>query len=135
MIRSIIKLWLWIKISFVAIWVQLALYFMKLPGILEVMEFRPKKLISEEEIQYGIEMIESLSNARWFIIRRNCLKKNLLYYFFLVTSGMTGLTLHIGISKLQENLDGHCWLTLNGKVYLDSEQKISKYKAIYSRGV
>lgn len=128
--------WLLIlRILIAAIGVQLAVWLLPLPRICSIIESRPRKTLSQEKIDSILTFIEKLSNVKLFVIRRNCLKKNLLCYYFLVTAHVTQLTLHIGIRHPQQRLDGHCWLTLNGKVFLDSEVNITRYTIMYSRGV
>jgi len=125
-----------IRILAVAIWIQFAVWTMKLPRILDKIESKPRHMHSKEaDIHNMLRYIEWISSFKLFVIRKNCLKKNLLYYYFLVTSGITGLDLHIGVRKPGQDLDGHCWLTRDGEVYLDTERKISQYKIIYTRGV
>jgi hypothetical protein len=43
--------------------------------------------------------------------------------------------IHIGICKADAKLDGHAWLTLNGGLFQESEEFVSKYAVIYSSGV
>lgn len=123
------------RVAVVALWIQLAIWTLKLPRILDIIESKPRKpdIMNSTEEMVGI--ITRISNWKLFVIRRNCLKKNLLYYYFLVTTGVTQLTLHVGVRKPDEGIDGHCWLTLRGEVYQDSENNISKYTVMYARGV
>lgn len=124
-----------VRVVTVAIWVQFALWTMSLPRILDTIEARPRKTMSPDDIEYMIRLILRVSNVKPFVIRRNCLKKNLLSYYLLVTSNVKRLALHIGVQNPNQGLDGHCWLSLNGTVYLDDEHNVSKYTVMYSRGV
>jgi hypothetical protein len=108
----------------------------KFPRLLEIVESKKRDVtVDEAEIQKMIQKINIIAQFKFFLIRNNCLKKNLLFYYFLLQSGVKNVTINIGISKEDVKLDGHCWLTLNGVLFMESEEFISKYKVIYSSGV
>mgnify|MGYP001126223833 FL=1 len=114
---------------------QLQVWTRQLPQILDAIEARPKRAPAPGELQYALAVAERAVRWRFFVIRKNCLKKNLLYYYLHVTAGTSNLTLHVGIQRPDERLSGHCWLTLNGEIYMDTLENVSKYTVMYSRGV
>lgn len=125
-----------IRIIFTAILLAFLLSYKKLPRLLEMVESKKSNVrLNEVEIQNMIEKINRIARFKFFLIRNNCLKKNLLFYYFLIQSGVKNVRIHIGISKVETKLDGHCWLTLDDQIFLDSEESISKYTVIYTSGV
>jgi hypothetical protein len=125
-----------IRILFITIFIRFLLSFTKFPRLLEIVESKKTDIrMKDTEIQNMIHKINKIACYRFFLIRNNCLKKNLLFYYILIQSGVKGIRIHIGISKKDAKLDGHCWLTLNGTIFQDSEEFVSKYVVIYSSGV
>ena len=124
-----------VRLAAMAVWVQLAVWTVQLPRILDTIESKPKSPLGEEEARFALRFVDRMTRWKWFVIRRNCLKKNLLYYYVLVTSGKTGVALHVGVRKPEARIDGHCWLTRNGEIFMDTSENVSKYTIMYSRGV
>lgn len=127
---------LYVRIMLAAVWINCLLAFAKLPRVLAVLEARKRHVRADEDaIRLTVRTIERIARLQLFVIRNNCLRKSLLLYYFLLRAGVDGVKIHIGISKKGSRLEGHCWLTRNGGVYLDSEQTTAHYKVIYSSGV
>lgn len=110
--------------------------FVKFPRLLNWLESkRSYRRIQEDELRSLIRILNKITRYRYFLIRNNCLRKNLVFYYFLIRAGVKGVRIHIGISKKDSKLDGHCWLTLDGALFQDTEESVSKYAVIYSSGV
>jgi hypothetical protein len=129
-----------IRLTFRILSVSLALPFLlsttKLPRLLEMMESRKKNVpLEAAKVPSMIRQVDKIARYRFFVIRNNCLKKSLLFYYFFLQAGVRNVRIHIGISKEDARLDGHSWLTLDGAVFLDSEDFVSKYTVIYTSGV
>lgn len=129
------RLVMYARIICVAIWVQLAIWTRPLPRILDIIESKPRKCSKEDDLNAMIRMIHHVSSIKLFVIRKNCLKKGLLTYYFLVISDINQVQINVGIERVNEALGGHCWLTRDGNVYLDTIQNVSNYTIMYSRGV
>ena len=124
------------QVIIVSFWIRYLLSFKKLPRVLELIESKKREVQMEKEaMQHLISILMMISRWKFFVIRNNCLKKNLLIYYFLLRFGMKDLQIFIGVRKLDLNLDGHCWLTKRGHVFLEPEESVEKYNIIYSSGV
>jgi len=132
--RSSSPLRLALRIAGIALWVQYKVCTVQLPRILDEIEAKPRRPLDEEETRFALWLLERMTRWKWFVIRKNCLKKGLLYYFVLVTGGWSGLALHVGVVRPQPDIAGHCWLTRNGDVFMDTAENVSKYTIMYSRG-
>jgi len=124
-----------IRILFAAIVIQFAVWMFQLPRILDRIELMPRGQRDEQALRHALRIAQRLADMKLFVIRRNCLKKNLLYYWILYTFGADGFTIHVGVRKPGQVLSGHCWLTWNGVLYMDTEANVSQYTIMYSRGV
>jgi hypothetical protein len=125
-----------VRILSVTLYIRCLLSFTKLPRLLEIIESKQNhQRKSEAEIQTMIAQIDQIARFRYFLIRNNCLKKSLVFYYFLLRAGVKDVQINMGISKVDAKLDGHCWLTHNGSVFMDTEEFVSTYKVIYSSGV
>lgn len=106
-----------------------------LPEILKTIQDRSNSSIANKDTyEILIKSIIKISNYKFFIIRKNCLKKSLLIYDMLTRIGVKNLEFKLGINKENGKLDGHSWVTLNGNPYLDNYELAEKYKIIYSSG-
>jgi len=124
-----------VRVAAAAVWVQLQVWTRQLPDILDAIEARPKRQPAPGELECALAAAERIVRWRGFVIRKNCLKKNLLFYYLHATSGTRNLTLHVGVRPPEPNIRGHCWLTLNGEIYMDTPENVSQYTVMYSRGV
>ncbi len=127
-----------IQIAAVSVWICAVLPFRKLPWILTRIEAGRSASgvkLTDKELAARIRLIDRFARSKLFLIRNNCLRKNLLFYYFLIRAGVTDLRIHIGVSKDRRDLKGHCWLTLRGRVFLDTDEAVSPYTIMYSSGV
>lgn len=127
---------LYVRIISASLWIACLLPLIKLPHLLRIIESKKQDTcLDEKQLQALIDRINRIVRFKFFVIRNNCLKKSLLLYYFLLRSGVRNVSILIGVSKTDLKLDGHCWLTLNGGVFQDSEAYVQKYTVIYSSGV
>ncbi|KUO64415.1 MAG: hypothetical protein APF84_10605 [Gracilibacter sp. BRH_c7a] len=134
--RKLPKCFFIIRVVFVTIWLQYLLAFKKILQLLAYIESKQKNIfVEQEEIEQMVTILYRIARWKFFLIRNNCLKKNLLLYYFLVQYGVKNIKINIGISKENMKLAGHCWLTIQECVYLEPEESVSKYIVIYSSGV
>lgn len=129
------RLVLLLRVMAVAVWVQWLVRFRQLPDIVGLIETRPRRTAGPAYVETLVATIARVVDMPWFVIRRNCYKKGLLFYYFLVTAGVPNVALHVGVKKPDGRMEGHCWLTLDGAVFQDSESNVAAYTVMYSREV
>ncbi|MCC2685184.1 MAG: hypothetical protein K0R75_2083 [Paenibacillaceae bacterium] len=117
-----------------AIGLACLLPWVKLPRLLAAIEARRSTEAPVADVHTEIALLDRIARCKFFVIRNNCLKKSLLFYYYLLQTGVTGVAIHLGVDKRGGKLAGHCWLTLNGQVFQDTEQFVSNYKVIYTSG-
>jgi hypothetical protein len=61
-------------------------------------------------------LIRGLLDQRIGMIRPNCMKQSLLLFHFLRQWGAP-VTIHFGVAKRDETLEGHCWIELAGQPF------------------
>ena len=61
-------------------------------------------------------LIRGLLHQRIGMIRPNCMKQSLVLFHFLRQWGAP-VTLHFGVAKREEALEGHCWIELAGQPF------------------
>ncbi len=67
------------------------------------------------------------------LVRRGCLTRGLTLYYFLRRAGAdVVLTFGMGQVSGGDGYDGHCWLVLDGKPYLESRDPHGNYVTMYS---
>lgn len=72
-------------------------------------------------------------NRNILMLRPTCLKRSLLLYRFLVREGLN-VEIHCGIRKTGNGTDGHSWLTLNGKPFLQDSLTAGQFKETFVFG-
>lgn len=118
-----------------AAWIHWLVLTRQLPDILDKIEKLPRQQADPDDIRALIETIARVVAMPFYLVRRNCYRKGLLFYYYLVTSGVTDVAIHIGVRKPGAKVEGHCWLTLKGEVFQDSVNNVSTYTVMYSREV
>lgn len=129
------QLGLFLRVSIFAIFIAILLRFCKFPRVLEIMHFWLNILPKERsDIQDLINIINLVSRFKLFVIRKNCLKKSLLRYFFLKKAGINGLEIAIGVNNSNGKLSGHSWLVLDNRPFLEDSDPTVEFHIIYSYG-
>lgn len=129
---------LYFRAAVKAVWIAAQLKTTKLPRLLARIEASAadkREAAGEAELDELIRIIDRVARSKLFVVRNNCLKKGLLFYYYLLRAGVHGVAIHIGVNKIDSRLDGHCWLTVDGRLFRDSTDKVSEYRVIYSSGV
>jgi hypothetical protein len=67
------------------------------------------------------------------LVRRGCLTRGLTLYYFLRRAG-ADVVLTFGMGQISggDGYDGHCWLVLDGKPYLEPRDPRGNYVTMYS---
>lgn len=89
------------------------------------------KPISKQQIYKLVSYVDFMLSLSDPIIKKTCLKRSLVLYRFLRLYHCE-VGFKIGVQNNQSNVLGHSWLTLNGKVFADSEQKVKDFKLIFN---
>ena len=120
---------------FIQVWLLISLLtpltrVLKLPRLLQLLA--PGKVVPE---RWSADKIVSFTDAilgqESFIYRRNCFKRTLSLYYFLSRLGLP-IQVNLGVRKGEGKLEGHGWLTLEGKPYLEPGSGKPDSQVIYS---
>jgi len=126
---------LFVKVVSAAVLISAALPLIRFSRLLAFIRSRKNSFpASAEEIDRIIRMVGLVTRCRVFIIRDNCLKRSLLYYYFLLEYGYEDVDLVIGVNKTSEKITAHSWLLLDKKPFPDSAEDLAAYKIIFSTG-
>jgi hypothetical protein len=69
------------------------------------------------------------------LVRRGCLTRGLTLYYCLRRAGVSvALCFGMGQTSTGDGFDGHCWLELDGKPYLEARDPRSYYATMYTFG-
>lgn len=60
-----------------------------------------------------------------------CLRRSLLRYYFLRRAGLP-LVIHFGARRLDEDIAGHAWLTLDGQPYHEKAEHVLAHTLMWS---
>jgi len=107
---------------------------LSLPKLMEVLTpGKRKETFVQEEIDLIIKITDLILNQRFFIFYPTCLKKSLVLYHFFNNHGLN-VAMNFGIKKDKESdkLEGHGWLTLDNKPFLENYNPLDFFKVIYS---
>jgi len=65
------------------------------------------------------------------LIRRGCLTRGLTLYWFLVRAGRP-VQLCFGMGQVEEELAGHCWVTMAGEPILEPAPPEDTFSTLYT---
>jgi hypothetical protein len=104
-------------VGLVVLWVRLLLRVSSLPKVLEAIT--PESTKSPRSFWNAGDL--AYLTDRWltlfpYNVKGNCYPRSLVLYRFAKLAG-DPVHFHCGIRKLNGNLDGHAWLTLDGQPY------------------
>ena len=129
---SLSYIFLLLRIILIMFAIQVMLKLLSLPKLMGILTpKRKKKGTSQEDINRIIEIINNVLNQRFFIFHPTCLKRSLVLYHFLNRYGMK-VIMNFGVKKNNDKLDGHGWLTLDGKPFLEDYDPHDTFAVIYS---
>jgi len=134
--RRLEEAWFLLRVVAASAAVSAATVALPLPRILRAVESPRKRVrrVDGETLERRVAIIRKVIKWKLFLIRNNCYRRNLLLYYFLLRYGVSGLRIHIGISKREGALAGHCWLTRDGRILYDEEEEVAKYAVIHTSG-
>lgn len=103
---------------------------LKLPTLLRLLETRnPGPPAKPEEVNRIIRFTQAVVRQKFLCGQGTCLKKSLLLFHFLGRIGRP-LKIHFGVNKYV--ILGHAWVSYDGRVFEDSEEKIQKFFETFS---
>lgn len=123
-------IWLFIRIFGLITLLPIMVRCLSIPTLLKTLTPRGKKFGTNLNVDFQIEKIvkytDYLLGYNWLVYKKTCLKRSLVLYHFL---RKYGIEVHIclGVKKWEslgeadseKNLQGHAWLTFNGKIFLE----------------
>ena len=86
---------------------------------------------TKQEIYRLVSYVDFVLNLNNILLKKTCLKRSLVLYRFLRFYNCA-VDFKIGVQNNQSNSLGHSWLTLNDKVFADSEIKVKDFTLIYN---
>ncbi len=75
--------------------------------------------------------VDSILALQTFGLKPNCLNRSVILYHFLHKLGVA-VKINFGVRKADNNIEGHGWLTLRGKPYLEESNPYKTFCLIYS---
>lgn len=85
--------------------------------------------VSKGQIRRVVKYVDHILNRTSFLFKKTCLKRSLVLYRFLHRYNCP-VDFHIGVHNNDDGVSGHSWLTLDGQVFADSEDKVSEFVPI-----
>jgi len=125
---------LFFKIGLLVIALPVMTKVFTLPKLMKVLTpGKRKETFAQDEIDHIIKITDLILNQRFFIFHPTCLKKSLVLYHFLNKHGLK-VVMNFGVKKdkKSDKLDGHGWLTLDDKPFLESYNPLDFFKVVYS---
>lgn len=89
----------------------------------------PRRQMDPARVAYLCE--QSSARLERFGYRRSCLKRCLVIYHFLRAEGVP-VTINFGALWEGDALKGHSWLTLDGALYLETQDKVDQFVYFFS---
>jgi hypothetical protein len=118
-------LWLW--------WLAVMLRIYAIPMLLERIAGKRKEAESPIDVDAVVGLVTHVCNLRPFrsrIFPKLCLRQSLALYRTLIKMGYP-IEIHFGVRKDENNLTGHCWVTMEGKPVADTAYSAT-FKVLYS---
>jgi hypothetical protein len=129
------------------IWISLIAFMLKLLSFSKMMDLltpkRPKTIDTADRMDliYKVpKYTDFILGRNWWIYRMNCLKRSLVLFKFFRLYGID-VQICMGVRKdrsspaadLNTNLQGHAWLMINGKPFLENSRSMTTtYTPVYS---
>jgi hypothetical protein len=76
-------------------------------------------------------LIRGLLSQRIGMIRPNCMKQSLVLFHFLRQWGAPA-TIHFGVAKQHDTLEGHCWVELAGQPFGERDDPRRTFATMYT---
>ncbi|MBI5376394.1 MAG: lasso peptide biosynthesis B2 protein [Candidatus Schekmanbacteria bacterium] len=122
---------LFFKIFLLVLALPLLLKSLSLPRLLKLLTPRKKKKMDDRVIERILKITDSILGIRFFVFTPSCLRKSLLLYHLLNRYGMK-VKIHFAVKKDDGKLDGHSWLTKNGKRVYDYLESVDDFSITYT---
>ncbi len=124
--QGLLFIHVWFLISLLSPLIRL----LKLPRLLQLLSphrVTPGRWPAEQVVGFT----DSILGQESFIYRRNCLKRTLSLYYFLSRLGLP-VQVNLGVRKGGEKLEGHGWLSLEGRPYLEPGTAKADFRLVYT---
>lgn len=132
MVRFAKKYWSVLRIALVLVKIRLALRFWSLPRILGTLSLvRATGVCNEAAMDDLVYYIDRWLEILPYNRKGNCFPRSLALYWFARRSGYP-VRFHCGIKKEASKLDGHAWLTLEGRPFHETSQQWQRFTVTFS---
>ena len=118
---------IFLRIGFWLILVSFLLRFFSLPKIFWALEKFPPKHINLPPRKL-VDFTSFWLERNFWILKPSCLKRSLVLYRYLNAQALL-VKFYLGVKKENDQLKGHCWLTLDNQYLLPEEEP--GWKVIY----
>jgi len=118
---------IFLRIGFWLILVSFLLRFFSLPKIFWALEKFPPKHINLPPRKL-VDFTSFWLERNFWILKPSCLKRSLVLYRYLNAQALP-VKFYLGVKKENDQLKGHCWLTLDNQYLLPEEEP--GWKVIY----
>ena len=112
-------------------WAVLLPLLIRRHGMKELLEFMsPRRIRARRRTRRIVVFVNWWLNRNILMFRPTCLNRSLLLYRFLTMEGLP-VRIHYGIRKAENGPDGHSWLTLNSKPFLQDGMTADLYRETF----
>jgi len=91
----------------------------------------PPPRFDPEKAAIAVALTEKLLRARWFPVRRTCLRRALILANLLRRSGVE-TEIGFGVGPESDDLKGHAWLVRDGDPFLESGEDLAEYACVFT---
>jgi hypothetical protein len=103
-----------------------------LPALITLYGARvPLTILSPLDPDRLLFLIRGLLHQRIGMIRPNCMKQSLVLFHFLRKWGAP-VTIHFGVTKQHDALEGHCWVELAGQPFGEKDDPHRAFATMYT---
>lgn len=115
----------------VLVWAAWISWMLKRHGLEELLiKISPGRVNGSGRTRRLVIYVNWWLNRQILFLEPTCLKRSLLLYRFLAREGLN-VKIHYGVRAADKGLDGHSWLTLDGKQFLMDGMTAHAYKQTF----
>ena len=117
-------------ITFVSVlyWAVRLEFFIRRRGLMDLIKLlTPRRTRRGHRARRIVVFVNWWLNRNIFMLRPTCLRRSLLLYRFLTREGLP-VRIHYGIKKTSDRSEGHSWLTLDDRPFLQDGLIAESYK-------
>ncbi len=130
MLAAMRRLLLWLHIVGVSLLVRAVARFgpLRSSGILEHLVERPMNAIAIDDLATRVDTVIRRGRS---LLGGDCMVRGMTLYYFLRRMGH-GVRLDFGVGNVDGQVEGHCWLVMDGRPILESRDPRDTFRGIFS---